>query len=300
MTTTHQPTLADLFDSGNFTWDEAIMRLDDLPDTSYVDVRRDLLASIREVGVLVPVLIATDGDRMEIIDGRHRIAAAREAGEREIPARIADTGLTGGAALTLITNTQRSANVIAEYDAIVRLMESGSSDTEVARLTGIPVGTIRKRLKIASLIPELMTRFRAGEMSAPAAEAAATLPVGRQRKLNADTADVDKIRYRDIHDVRQAASASAAAALPSDIFAPTTPEPAAPAPAPADTAKHTPDDVPGVVDDPRADSGYVPTSHKNGIATIIAVATIAIDGNSTKTELIKALNDIRAIAAQLK
>lgn len=292
MTVAEQATLAGLFEEDGLVWEEEMVRVDELPDTEHVDVRRDLRDSIRDVGVLVPVLLAQDGKRLTIVDGRHRIAAARAVGEREVPARIAVLTGSGGAALTLIANTQRSANVIAEYDAIVRLMSDGSNENEIARLTGIAVGTIRKRLKIASLNDALMARFRAGEMSGPAAEAAATLPAAHQDRLAEATADLKKVRYRDVHDVRQVAAADAAALLPGDIFGAGAPETPPTTPNTSDTSG----DVSG---DPVASQGYIPESHFDGVQTIIAVASVAIENTSTKGELIEALKAIRDIARSL-
>lgn len=291
--TLDQMELVDLFDNDNGpVWDEEVVRLDELPDTGYVTVRRDLRDSIAEIGVLVPILVAKHGKHLTIIDGRHRVAAARDAGEVNIPARVTDMTQYGDAALTLIANAQRSPNVVAEYDAIVKLMKDGSNEHDVARLTGIPVGTIRKRLKIASLNSDLMTRFRKGEMSGPAAEAAAALPRAHQTRLAEATADMAKVRYRDVHDVRQVVAASAAAALPSDIFGARASEA-------EQTTKSTPS-APEAVSAPNTgDQGYIARDANDARGRIIAVATIAIDNNSTKGELLKALEDIRALAQQM-
>ena len=66
----------------------------------------DLIASIREVGLLQPLLVAArDGSRFELLAGRHRLSAARQAGLAAVPCVLvnADTD----AATKLRTHTAR-------------------------------------------------------------------------------------------------------------------------------------------------------------------------------------------------
>jgi len=65
------------------------VRIEDVKGPSVTPALDDLVASIREVGVLQPLLVAArDGSRFELLAGSHRLSAARQAGLAAVPCLV--------------------------------------------------------------------------------------------------------------------------------------------------------------------------------------------------------------------
>jgi hypothetical protein len=96
------------------------------------------------------------------------------------------------------------------------------SYTEISRATGITRSQIAKLMRLRSLLPELMARLEAGEISANLAFEAATLPLEDQRSLAADPRPT-------IPKVRALRTARLRAASPV-VAEPSSPPPPPPSP----------------------------------------------------------------------
>ena len=68
---------------------------------------KELADSIRQYGVIQPLVVRPKGTRYEIVAGERRWRAARLAGLKEVPVVIRDYGDAEKAAVTLIENVQR-------------------------------------------------------------------------------------------------------------------------------------------------------------------------------------------------
>jgi ParB family transcriptional regulator, chromosome partitioning protein len=83
-----------------------------------------LTASIRERGVLEPVLVRRVGDRYELVAGERRTRAAREAGLDEVPAIVLDLDDREALEISIIENLQREdLNAVEETEAVLALLE---------------------------------------------------------------------------------------------------------------------------------------------------------------------------------
>jgi len=107
-----------------------------------------LIASIKEKGIIEPVLAKPREDKYEIIVGSRRFEAAKRAGLTEIPA-IINPNITDGDALilSLTENIQREDLTPSEKSAAVKkaVLFFGSYD-EVAKVLGYSVGTVKSGL----------------------------------------------------------------------------------------------------------------------------------------------------------
>lgn len=84
----------------------------------------ELAESIRQFGVLQPILVQKKGSRYEIIAGERRWRASRKAGLKEIPAIVKDYSDQETLELSLIENIQRQdLNPIEEARAFRRLLD---------------------------------------------------------------------------------------------------------------------------------------------------------------------------------
>lgn len=132
---------------------------------------RDLAESIREKGVLVPIILRTVQNKpylYEIVAGERRYRAAQMAGLSEIPALVKTLTNQNAMEIALIENVQReNLNPIEEALGYKNLMEKcGYSIGDVARLIGKSESYIRNLMRINSLPDSVKELVKSGELSA--------------------------------------------------------------------------------------------------------------------------------------
>jgi ParB/RepB/Spo0J family partition protein len=149
----------------------------------------DLVASIRVAGVLLPVRVRQNRDgRYEIIDGHRRVAAAREAGLRDIPAVVVDAEDPDALAQALIANIQREDLSLADRGealARVRGMLGLGSWAQVGERLGISRAHVQRLLNYGRLPVELRRDPRALDLTEKHVRALTRLRAdpSRQRSL---------------------------------------------------------------------------------------------------------------------
>lgn len=131
----------------------------------------DLAASIREKGVLQPILLRSVSGRSymyEIVAGERRFRASKLAGKTEIPALIKTISDDNAREIALIENVQReNLNPIEEANAYKNLMECCDYElADVARLIGKSDSYIRNMLRLTSLPDSVQNLVGQGELSA--------------------------------------------------------------------------------------------------------------------------------------
>jgi ParB/RepB/Spo0J family partition protein len=111
----------------------------------------ELAASIREHGILQPILVTPDGDGYRVIAGNRRLRATVRAGLETIPALIkTQVDAHREFFMNLVENVQRVDLTGKErIEAIQLLAASGLGVREISRGTGISPGTISRWLRIA-------------------------------------------------------------------------------------------------------------------------------------------------------
>lgn len=163
----------------------------------------DLAASIRERGVLQPILLRSVQNRpylYEIIAGERRFRASRMAGLTEIPALVKSMDDNNAREVALIENVQReNLNPIEEANAYKNLMECCDYELDdVSRLIGKSASYIRNMLRLTSLPESVQSLVEQGDLSASHARtiAVAENPEGLAHKIIAEklsVADTDKL-----------------------------------------------------------------------------------------------------------
>lgn len=128
----------------------------------------EMAASMREVGVLQPIVVSQTGDGFQLIAGERRWRAARRAGLSEVPAVIRES--TGGSTLVeaLVENVQRQdLTPIEEAHAFRRLLEEyGMSQEQVAERVGKSRPAVSNTLRLLQLPAEIQELVDAGDISA--------------------------------------------------------------------------------------------------------------------------------------
>jgi ParB/RepB/Spo0J family partition protein len=118
----------------------------------------ELAASIREHGVLQPILVRPIGERgYQLIAGERRWRASKEAGLATIPALVEDIDDETAMEISIIENLQREdlspLDEAAMYDRMVR--EHGYSVRKLAQKLGKDKGYLENRLRLADAPPEI-------------------------------------------------------------------------------------------------------------------------------------------------
>ena len=128
----------------------------------------DILPSIRERGVLVPLLVRPNGkeNHFEIVAGRRRFLASKtiekETGAaRDLPCRVLSQSDDAAAVeASILENTARlEPDEMQEFEAFKKLNEKGKSVEEIARIFGVTELTVKRRLALASLIPGIRKAY---------------------------------------------------------------------------------------------------------------------------------------------
>ena len=177
------------------------------------DALDELVASIREVGVLQPIVvrpIAGQSDKYELIMGERRLRATKELGLDTIPAVVKDTADEDMLRDALLENLHRSnLNPLEEASAYQQLLaDFGLTQEELAGRLGRSRPQITNTLRLLKLPAAVQTRVAAGVLTAGHARAILSTgdPDAMQRLA-------DKIVNEDL-SVRAAEAAASATPKP--------------------------------------------------------------------------------------
>jgi ParB family chromosome partitioning protein len=139
---------------------------------------RELAASIRERGVLQPVLLRPMGDAYQIVAGERRFLAAGEAGFTTIPAIVRPLTDREALLIALIENLQReNLNPMDEARAYYRLAtEYSLPHEEIGQRVGKDRSTVSNILRFNNLPSEIQASLESGSISSGHARALLGLP----------------------------------------------------------------------------------------------------------------------------
>jgi len=128
---------------------------------------KELAESIREVGILQPLVVREAGREFEIIAGERRFRAAKEAGLDKVPVLIREAGESKSMQLALVENLQREdLNPLETASAYQALMESfGLSRDQLAVSLGKSRSAVTNTLRLAQLPASVQEKVAEGKLS---------------------------------------------------------------------------------------------------------------------------------------
>jgi ParB family chromosome partitioning protein len=126
-----------------------------------------LADSIREVGVLQPVLVRPAEDGYELIAGERRWRAARRVGLQRIPALVRETDDGSALEQALVENLQREElNPLEEAGAYQQLIEDfGLTHEQVAQKAGCSRASVSNTLRLLTLPPSIQRLVRERQLT---------------------------------------------------------------------------------------------------------------------------------------
>ncbi len=138
------------------------------PRLKFDDQRIDELAqSIKETGIVQPVIVAPEADHYRIIVGERRWRAAQRAGLRKIPVLIRNVPKDKQLEVSLIENIHREElNALEIAQAYQRLIDDhGYAQHELADKVGKDRSSVANYLRLLKLPQEIQDRLTDGAIS---------------------------------------------------------------------------------------------------------------------------------------
>lgn len=118
---------------------------------------QELSTSIKEHGVIQPIIVRKVGDKYEIVAGERRFRASQLAGQTTIPAIVRNIDDKEAAKVALLENLQRknltSIEEARTYQTILKL--DNLTQEELAKTLGKSQSAIANKLRLLNLIPEV-------------------------------------------------------------------------------------------------------------------------------------------------
>ena len=163
----------------------------------------ELAASIREVGVLQPLVVRSTTAGFELIAGERRLRAAKEAGLERVPVLIRQAGDNEAMELALVENLQREnlspLETAAAYQA---LMEGfGLTKDQLARRLGKSRAAVTNTLRLSQLPEQIREMLGQGQLSEGHARALLGLETEDQMARLARRVQNEKLSVRQTEDL---------------------------------------------------------------------------------------------------
>lgn len=159
----------------------------DQPRTRFTDAALEELAqSIRENGIIQPVVVRRRGNEFEIVAGERRWRAAQRAGLRKVPAVVREVADEKTLELALIENIQRQElNAIEEAKAYKKLIETlGLTQEKLAERVGKDRVLIANHLRLLKLPDDIQRLVEEQKISAGHGRAILSIEdLSEQRRL---------------------------------------------------------------------------------------------------------------------
>ena len=147
---------------------------------------KELISSIKEKGLLQPVLVRKSLSGFEIIAGERRFRAAKALALEKIPVIVKDVKDEEALVISLVENIQREElNPIEEARAFQQLLDKFSfSQDEIAKALGKDKATISNTLRLLKLPIDIQRHIIKGEITSGHAKVLLSIgDVQRQRRL---------------------------------------------------------------------------------------------------------------------
>jgi ParB family chromosome partitioning protein len=167
------------------------------------DKLSDLTASIKEKGIIQPVVVRQMGDQFELVAGERRFVAAQKLGWEKIPAIIVGGLSKEMLELSLIENLQREdLNPIDTGEGYRRLLEECHlSQQQLAQKVGKDRSSVANTLRLLGLPEEVKKFISSGELSEGHARAILSLSSEKEKIDLSKRAVKEGLSVRKIEDL---------------------------------------------------------------------------------------------------
>ena len=146
---------------------------------------QDLANSIRQHGLMQPLVVREVNQRYELIAGERRWRAAQIADLKQVPAVVQTVDDQTAATLALVENLQREdLNALEQGQALIKLRDEFSLDqTQLSELVGLSRSQVSNLMRLDSLDHQVKDLVHDGSLDMGHARALLAAPAPRQRAL---------------------------------------------------------------------------------------------------------------------
>ncbi len=178
---------------------------------------QELANSVREHGVLQPILVRPTDDGYMIVAGERRWRAARLAGLTSVPVNIRELTDSEAMSVALVENLQREdLNPIEEAEGYRKLSEAtGWTQEQIARHVGRSRPAIANSLRLLSLPDEVIGLLREGKLTTGHAKAILSIADDTTRVSVAQMVAEKGLSVREAEKIAQKPPAQQRLPLPS-------------------------------------------------------------------------------------
>ena len=175
----------------------------------------EMVASIREQGIVQPLLVRQLGDSYELVAGERRLRAARAAGLESVPVVVREMSDREALEIALVENLQREdISPLEEAAAYKRLVaEFDLTQDEVAKRVGKSRPAVANTIRLLDLPEAVLDLLRAGRLSAGHGRALLALREASRQLALANEAVRLRLNVRQL-EARVAATPSQRATAP--------------------------------------------------------------------------------------
>ncbi len=164
---------------------------------------KTLAESIRESGILQPILARRAGDRFQIVAGERRWRAAKLAGLTKVPVLCRELTDNESAVFALVENLQREdLNAIEKAQGIKLLMdELKATQAQVAKQVGFERSTVANFLRLLELPASVQAHVSRGTLSMGHARCLLALPDHETMEITADASIKQNLSVRALESL---------------------------------------------------------------------------------------------------
>jgi ParB family chromosome partitioning protein len=158
----------------------------------------ELVDSIREKGIIQPLIVRKVGEKYELIAGERRWRAAGEAGLETLPVIVREASNRDVLELALIENLQRAdLNAIEEAEGYVRLMKEFSlTQEQVSKQVGKGRVTVANAVRLLDLPSQIQSWVGSRDLTVGHAKVLLGLPSAEEQLLAAERIRKDNLTVR--------------------------------------------------------------------------------------------------------
>jgi ParB family chromosome partitioning protein len=165
----------------------------------------ELAASIREKGIIQPIMVRPQDGGYQLVAGERRFRAAQEAGLQSIPAVVREISDLQSLELALIENIQRrDLSPIERARAYRQLMERfGYSQSDLARHLSLNRASVANTLRLLALPEPVQSMVDSGALSMGHAKALLSMAPGTALSAMAERAIREDLSVRELERMSQ-------------------------------------------------------------------------------------------------